>query len=140
MEKFSGQLEELSRHIKRTDQKLASVPDLDESRALVDSAIQDALKSYMSNAGTEEKIRAAVEKSFQGAIEDRVSVIIDRAIKEAFSEQFEKVGQKYMDTNLVERISGSDDFKSMIDQKFRAILEYLREDVLPKQIKKMMGP
>jgi hypothetical protein len=73
------------------------------------------------------------------AIPDRVNAIVAEAVAAkmnpaAMQQQVLRIAQEN-----IKDIASTPNFKQMLDEKFKVMMKYLSADVIPKQIKRIMG-
>jgi hypothetical protein len=83
----------------------------------------------------EEKMGAvsgdAIAEKVGGMVQEAVAAKVDPA---AMQQQIVDIAQEN-----IKDIANTPGFKAMLDEKFKVVLNYLTKDVIPKQIKKIMG-
>jgi broad-specificity NMP kinase/uncharacterized protein (UPF0335 family) len=88
-------------------------------------------------------IEKAVSEKLGAASEEGISAKIDEALGAALSTKLDAAAIQQQVMQMVgasiKDISNSPEFKAMLDGKFKVMMNYISQDVIPKQIKRIMG-
>lgn len=90
--------------------------------ALVDTLVSEKLGG-LSETSIGAKVEAEVQKGLAGKLDP-----------EAIKQQIVQVA-----AGSIREIANSPEFKAMLDEKFKVMMNYLTQEVIPKQIRRMMG-
>jgi hypothetical protein len=98
--------------------------------------------------------KALAEMVDSGALKNQIQAMVKKAARqrEVTRTRVMRVGEKTpegaeidaarpatIDEELLRKVVDSDDFKAALDQRFRAVLDYLRTEVIPREIEKHAG-
>jgi hypothetical protein len=83
---------------------------------------------YFENLATISQVREEIERKVSGS---GVGVARGAALSG-------NPGESAVFTNMISRILGSDDLKEMIDDKFKVINNYIKNELVPRVVKKML--
>jgi hypothetical protein len=114
-----------SEEVKEVGQKLVERMDAIEKEGLpglVEKLLTDKLSGVAPDA-IAEKVQATVQEAIAGKLDP-----------EALQQQVVEIAK-----SSIRDISNSPDFKAMLDGKFKVMMNYISQDVIPKQIKRLMG-
>jgi len=87
--------------------------------------------------------RVIAEKGGAGAdmsaIEEKITAVVaNKVLGDKLDPALIQAEIKNQTPEVVKEIANSDEFKVLLDDKFKVILNYLKQDVIPKQVKKLL--
>ncbi|MBN1807494.1 MAG: hypothetical protein JW909_00375 [Planctomycetes bacterium] len=121
-------VEQVASMIKETADQIRS--DLAERMEKVEKVLPDIVGKIVAEkgGGADPKL-----------IEEQVTAIVaDKVLGDKLDPEVIQAEIKNQTPEVVREIANSDEFKVLLDDKFKVILNYLKQDVIPKQVKKLM--
>jgi hypothetical protein len=98
--------------------------------------VEQTLPEIVAKIVVEKGIGAAIDPKM---IEERVTAVIaDKVLGDKLDPALIQAEIRNQTPHVVKEIANSDEFKVLIDDKFKVIMKYLKEDIIPKSVKKIL--
>lgn len=140
--KFAEKLKEIagaSQEVDRASQRLAARLDKIEHETLpqrMETLFVQKLQDKLGDVSPE----AIIEKFDGKALEKQFMKLSKSAVRDAMSSpEFRAVLEESLFNAAVSNIANTPEFKALLDEKFKTMIEYLSEDVIPKQVERLGG-
>ncbi len=127
-------LESAMKHLQAVEQEQAEKVSEQRLRALIREETGGFDREALS-ARIDEKIKeVVVEMIRSGDLQDQIKGLVRRSTERKVVPASVKVDS----SDVLKELVDSDDFKIALDERFRTMLEYLKMDVMPREVKKIL--
>ncbi len=167
-EQVDDQIQTLYQDVAAAAEKFQNLPAAEKIKDAAKNSLEHALKhlqaveAEQTQKSSEQRLRQIVREETGGFDRDALNARIDEKIKEVVVEMIRSGDLQDQIKGLVRRsterrpapaaaapakvdtgevlkeLVDSDDFKVALDERFRTMLEYLKMDVMPRQVKKIL--
>jgi len=140
--KFATKLKEIagaSKEVDKASQRLAARLDKIEHETLperVETLFNQRLQAKLSDLSVE----TIAEKLDGKALEKQLMTLSGNAVRDVMgSPDFKAVVEESLFHAAMGNIANTPEFKALLDEKFKTMIDYLSQDVIPKQIERLGG-
>jgi len=166
-EQVDDQIQSLYQEVAAAAEKFQNLPAAEKVKGAAKNALEHALKhlqaveAEQAEKTSEQRLRQIVREETGGFDRDELNARIDEKIKEVVVEMIRSGDLQDQIKGLVRRSTeqrpvpaaapakldagevlkemvDNDDFKIALDERFRTMLDYLKNDVMPRQVKKIL--
>jgi hypothetical protein len=160
---LDSQIQDLYQEVASAAEKFQKLPGAEAIKGAAKQSLEHALQhlqaveAEQSNKSSEGRLRQIVREETGGFDRDALNARIDAKIKEVVLEMIRSgdlqeqikglvrrgterraVPAKVDATEVLKELVDGDDFKVALDERFRTMLDYLKTDVMPRQVKKIL--